>query len=187
MRVAGHKQPIVAFNTFLDVFLSHFTQHQQLDLFKVRYKCRAARTPPHPQDGAAPALTFALNTHMWVGGSGMWATLANWGNIWGFMCCLPGTAVWSINPEEEGCRDEEQAHKQHSSVPVKLTNSDRQLTHSSENRGLSLRQEDAHPHLVPRVSFFMLISAAEVHIPLVVVLDLSCDKSLHEISIRRLK
>lgn len=95
MRVADHMQPFVAFTTFLDMFLSHFIQHQQLDSFKVRYKCGAAWTLPA---GAAPVLTFALNTHMWVGGSGMWATLANWGNIWGFMYCLPGTAVWSTSP-----------------------------------------------------------------------------------------
>lgn len=74
------------------------------------------------------------------------------------MYCLHCTSAWSVFLRAVGARlreggdwEEEpvfkQAHK-HSALPAKLTNSDRQLTHSSTQRPMSgprLRQEAAHP------------------------------------------
>lgn len=72
------------------------------------------------------------------------------------MYCLLCTVVWKLEPHsvwlpslsvhgwspavEEGEWDGELDHKQHSSLPVKLTNSNRQLTHSSEQRPVPLAQ-----------------------------------------------
>lgn len=75
---------------------------------------------------------------------------------------------------ERGDQGEEPVYKQahkHSSLPAKLTNSDRQLTHSSEQRPMSgprLRQEAAHPPVYARgllEMFFILMSVAIGQIP----------------------
>lgn len=84
------------------------------------------------------------------------------------MYCLHGTAVWKLGSRSvwlpflrvvgDGQRqgrdwEAEPVHKQHGSLPVKLTNSDRQLTHSFKQRpgsGLCVqRQEGTHPHVCP--------------------------------------
>lgn len=80
------------------------------------------------------------------------------------MYCLQSTVVWKLKPcsvclpslsvkggsvaERDGDWKEEPVHKQLSLQPVKLTNSDRQLTHSYKPRSVSgakLWQEAAHP------------------------------------------
>lgn len=116
----------------------------------------------------------------------MWDTKANCENIWGFMYCLHGTAVWKLKPrsvwlpllsqrggtqvEKGGYWEEEPVHK-HSSLPAKLTNSDRQLTHSSKQRpmsGLRLWQEAAHPPVYAQgllEMFLILMWVAIGHIP----------------------
>lgn len=115
-------------------FWVHFVKDPPLNAFRVSEHRETFQLEP-------PVLTFALNTHMRAEGWGMWATSANWVNISGFgrLLARPG----ALEPQHSFClagwrwRKSESANKD-GSPAARLSNSDRQLTHSSENWGLAV-------------------------------------------------
>lgn len=115
-------------------FLVHFIKEPSLNAFRLSQHRETFQLEP-------PPLTFALNTYMRAQGWGMCATLANWANIWGFWLLL--TWPGALEPRRSfclaglRCRKSESADKD-TSPAVRLTNNDRQLTHSSENWGLAV-------------------------------------------------
>lgn len=130
----------------------HFIKELPLNGLKVSENRETFQLEP-------PLLTFALNTQMRAEGSGMWATLPNWGNIWGF--CLLLTRPGAPEPRHSFClavlrwRKSESANKD-ASLAVQLTNTDRQLTHSSENWGLAV-SEGVRPHPLPTDSWLLML------------------------------
>lgn len=93
------------------------------------------------------------------------------------MYCLHGTVAWKVKPcsvwllllsqssgsppGKEVDWEEVPVHKQRSSLPIKLTNSDRQLTHSSKQRptsGPRLWQEAAHPPVCAGNVFYISVA-----------------------------